>query len=174
MDRKEATAALFYLLLQKTSLFSIVTLWFDFEYEIEYEYDFGISSKFCKSTLLLTRTYKEIKLLWQTLIWGSRNWFENSYLTQSDTCSPIYSLWASSMNYSEWSKLPENMWASDKATNKGGGKLLSMLLVLASPFAFWLLHNFVQLQQIESVLALQAIQSTGLITQGNQIISWKY
>ena len=56
MDRKEAYEALFYLLLEKTSLFSIVTLRFDFAYEIEYEYDFGISSKFCHSTLLLTRT----------------------------------------------------------------------------------------------------------------------
>ena len=44
MDRKEAYAALFYLLLDKTSLSSIVTLWFGFEYEIEYKYDFGISS----------------------------------------------------------------------------------------------------------------------------------
>ena len=59
MDRKEAYAALFYLLLEKTSLFSIVTLWFDFEYEIEYKYDFGISSKFCHSSLLLTTTSKE-------------------------------------------------------------------------------------------------------------------
>lgn len=80
---------------RKRLLFSIVTLWFDFEYEIEYEYDFGISSKFCHSSLLLTRTEKErdkIILLWQTLIWSSWNWFENSYLTQSDTCSPTYSL----------------------------------------------------------------------------------
>lgn len=59
MDRKEANAALSYLLLEKTSPFSIVTLLFDFEYEIEYEYDFGISSKFCHSSLLLTRTEKE-------------------------------------------------------------------------------------------------------------------